>query len=248
MSSRILICISSAGASVARWSGKITDCVRFDHTDEGHQGFEEYLRSSRGTPVHMAVDTVDEDYRFETLPHASGGDRKQLVERKLKQLYRTTPYFSATLQERDKGKRKDDRFLFCALTDTELLAPWLQAIEARELDLGTGKVGIRGGEGKVGNPRFADDAGERLAVHKQGIGASLAVVAADSETGRGVALGIEIEQQDAVVRGEGGGEVDRRRRFADAAFLVGEGDDAGAARHAMPGEDMVQAPFPDVMG
>ncbi len=135
MSSRILVCVSSAGASVARWSGKLTDCVRFDNTDEGHHGFEEYLRSSQGIPVHVAVDTVDEDYRFETLPHASGGDRKQLVERKLKQLYRTTPYFSATLQERDKGKRKDDRFLFCALTDTELLAPWLNAIEARELPL-----------------------------------------------------------------------------------------------------------------
>ena len=85
--------------------------------------------------MYVAVDTVDEDYRFETLPHASGGDRKQLVERKLKQLYRSTPYFSATLQERDKDKRKDDRYLFCALTNPELLAPWLKAIEARELPL-----------------------------------------------------------------------------------------------------------------
>lgn len=135
MSSRILICVSTAGASVARWNGKITDCVRFDGNDEGHHAFEEYLRSAKGTPVHVAVDTVDEDYRFETLPHTSGGDRKQLVERKLKQLYRTTPYFSATMQERDKGKRKDDRFLFCALTDAELVAPWLKIVEARELPL-----------------------------------------------------------------------------------------------------------------
>lgn len=135
MASRILICVSAAGASVATWKGKLTNCVRFENSDAGVAGFEEYLRSAKGTPVHVAVDTVDEDYRFETLPHTSAGDRKQLVERKLKQLYRTTPYFSATLQERDKGKRKDDRFLFCALTEAEMLAPWLNAIEAGELPL-----------------------------------------------------------------------------------------------------------------
>jgi len=135
MSSRILVCISAAGASVARWKGKITRCQRFENTEAGLAGFEEFLRVSEGTPIHIAVDTVDEDYRFETLPHTSGNDRKQLVERKLKQLYRTTQYYSATLQERDKGKRKDDRFLFCALTDTEVLEPWMKIIEARELPL-----------------------------------------------------------------------------------------------------------------
>ena len=123
MSSRILVCISAGGASVARWKGKITRCRRFENSEAGLAGFEEFLRGAEGTPIHVAVDTVDEDYRFETLPHTSGNNRKQLVERKLKQLYRTTPYYSATLQERDEGKRKDDRFLFCALTDTEELAP-----------------------------------------------------------------------------------------------------------------------------
>lgn len=135
MSSRILVCISAGGASVARWKGKITRCRRFENSEAGLAGFEEFLRGAEGTPIHVAVDTVDEDYRFETLPHTSGNDRKQLVERKLKQLYRTTPYYSATLQERDEGKRKDDRFLFCALTDTEELAPWMKIIEARGLPL-----------------------------------------------------------------------------------------------------------------
>lgn len=135
MGSRILVCISAAGASVARWNGKITRCQRFENSDAGLAGFETFLRSVDGSPIHVAVDTVDEDYRFETLPHTSGNDRKQLVERKLKQLYRTTQYYSATLQERDKGKRKDDRFLFCALTDVELLTPWMKLIEARDLPL-----------------------------------------------------------------------------------------------------------------
>lgn len=135
MGSRILVCVSAAGASVAHWRGKIVDCARFDDDEAGHAAFQKFLAAFRVAPVYVAVDTVDEDYRFETLPHTSGSDRKQLLERKLKQLYRNTPYFSATLQERDKGKRKDDRFLFTALSNADLVAPWLALIEARELPL-----------------------------------------------------------------------------------------------------------------
>jgi len=135
MGSRLLICVSAAGASVARWRGKITECVRFDDNEAGHVAFDVFIASAGNAPVYIAVDTVDEDYRFETLPHTSGNDRKQLIERKLKQLYRNTPYFAATLQERDKGKRRDDRFLFTALSNAELLAPWLKPIETRDLPL-----------------------------------------------------------------------------------------------------------------
>ncbi len=44
-----------------------------------------------GVPAYLMADTVDEDYRFETLPHTTGKDRRDMVERKLKQLYRSTP-------------------------------------------------------------------------------------------------------------------------------------------------------------
>ncbi|MEO8166306.1 MAG: hypothetical protein ABI619_13010 [Betaproteobacteria bacterium] len=54
----------------------------------------------------------------------------EMVGRKLKQLYRATPYFSFALQERGSGKRRDDRYLFAALTNPELLIPWLRGIEA----------------------------------------------------------------------------------------------------------------------
>jgi len=79
------------------------------------------------------VDSVDEDYRFETLPHTTGRDRVEMVARKLRQLYRGTTYYSYSLEERGAGKRKDDRYLFAALTDPELLSPWLRGIEANAL-------------------------------------------------------------------------------------------------------------------
>jgi len=53
-----------------------------------------------------------------------------MVNRKLKQHYRNTPYLSAWLLGRDSGKRRDDRYLFSALTNPELLGDWLQAVIA----------------------------------------------------------------------------------------------------------------------
>ena len=75
------------------------------------------------------ADTVDEDYRFETLPHAFGSDRREMVERKLKQLYRSTPSTAPAPGARGRQAR-DDRYLFAALTNPESFTPWLQFLVA----------------------------------------------------------------------------------------------------------------------
>jgi len=51
---------------------------------------------------------------------AFGADRRDLVQRKLKQHYRNTPYVAAWLLGRDKSKRRDDRYLFSALTNPKI--------------------------------------------------------------------------------------------------------------------------------
>ena len=141
MASRLLVCLSGAGVSVARWSGRLTATARFDNDEAGLAGFERYLKAGGSAPVHLMVDSTDEDYRFETLPHTSGRDRRELIQRKLRQLYRSTPYFAAVpqptekLQKQVKSKRRDDRFLFAALTEADLLTPWINAITARRLPL-----------------------------------------------------------------------------------------------------------------
>ena len=81
------------------------------------------------------VDAVEEDYRFETLPHSFGADRAQMVARKLKQHYRNTPYIGAWLQGRDQDKRRDDRYLFAALTNPDIVTDWLRIVTGQELPL-----------------------------------------------------------------------------------------------------------------
>lgn len=137
MANKLLLCISVNGATAARWrGGRLLDVETFANDDAGVAAFRDYAALSAGTPAFMIVDAVEEDYRFETLPHASGSDRAQMVERKLRQYYRSSPYCTAALTGRDDAKRRDDRFLFSALTNPEIVTPWLNALVETDLPVG----------------------------------------------------------------------------------------------------------------
>jgi hypothetical protein len=134
MGLKILVCVSADQATVGLWKGRrLAGCRPFNNDEAGWNAFNSYLTAARGDTAYVMVDTVDEDYRFETLPHAKGKDRNEMVARKLKQLYRGTSYYSYSLQSREADKRKDDRYLFAAFTSPELLSPWLKAVNSQNL-------------------------------------------------------------------------------------------------------------------
>lgn len=131
MAAKLLVYISAAGAVASRSrGGRIVNLQRFANDPSGIESFKEYTTANSSAPAFLLVDAIEEDYRFETLPHASGSDRNQMVERKLRQHYRNSPFSSAQLIGRDSTKRRDDRYLFCALTNPDLITPWLDALTA----------------------------------------------------------------------------------------------------------------------
>ena len=134
MADKLLISVSAIQVSAARWlGGRLGECTVFENSDAGLAAYKDYLARAPGLPLHMIVDAVEEDYRFESLPHSFGSDRSEMIARKLKQHYRNTLFYSARMQGRDTGKRRDDRYLFCALTNPELITGWLQAVTERGL-------------------------------------------------------------------------------------------------------------------
>ena len=136
MRDKLLICISAQQATAAHWrAGKIARLEQFVHDDDGLARFREFLAPHPNVPVFLMVDAVEEDYRLETLPHSWGSERAQMVARKLKQHYRNTPYMGAWLQGREADKRRDDRYLFSALTNPEIVADWVRVIAGQELPL-----------------------------------------------------------------------------------------------------------------
>ena len=134
MADKLLICVSAQQATAAHWRGRrLADCRVFNNDDAGIEAFGEFLAPFSGVPAYIMVDAVEEDYRFETLPHAFGSERSEMVRRKLKQHYRNGPYNTAWLLGRNRGRRRDDRYLFSALTNPDLVGGWLQAIAAQGL-------------------------------------------------------------------------------------------------------------------
>lgn len=132
MANKILLCVSSLQVVAAHWRGNsVARCEVFANDETGIEGFTAFLKSTGsalGTLVYVAADTVEEDYRFDTLPHATGTDRSALLERKIRQYYRSTRFVSAIPRGRTGDKRRDDRYLFAALTNPALVDPWLTAI------------------------------------------------------------------------------------------------------------------------
>jgi HPt (histidine-containing phosphotransfer) domain-containing protein len=128
MTNRLLVSISANGATLARWrGGQLAECEFHDLESDAIAAFEDAIAATPAAPVYLLVDSVDEDYRIELLPHTWGRERAQLVARRLRQIYRGSPYCAALARGRDAGGRRDDRWFFLALTNAELIAPWLDA-------------------------------------------------------------------------------------------------------------------------
>ena len=131
MAAKLFACISGNNATVARWRrGRLADLRRFSDDEKGHATFEAYLRNVPKSTLSIIVDSIDEDYRSETLPHASSSERVQLIARKLRQLFRSTPYTAAGIQEHTNARRREDQYLFAAITRPELLTPWLRVVNS----------------------------------------------------------------------------------------------------------------------
>ena len=119
--------VSRGGAFVSR--------REFPVTDEGFAAFEAYVPGVAAHPVRFFTDLAEEDFRADTVPHVGATDRDAMLARKLGQIYRNAPYRHFLVQGREAAGRRDDRVLYAAITSAEVVKPWLDAIEKREIPL-----------------------------------------------------------------------------------------------------------------
>ena len=101
--------------------------------------FERYLAGLEDIPVEMFTDLAEEDFRLDTIPHVGSRDRDAIMARKVSQMFRSTPFRHAQLQGREAEGRRDDRVVYTAVTNPEVLRPWVDALERRQVPL----AGIR---------------------------------------------------------------------------------------------------------
>lgn len=98
-------------------------------TPDGLAALAAWLNTHPGVPAWLIADLVEEDFQRQTLPHVGGRAGRNMLERRLTQLFRDTPFRHALLQERDLDGRRDDHALLSALTNPALVQPWIGVME-----------------------------------------------------------------------------------------------------------------------
>jgi hypothetical protein len=111
------------------WAGgRLELQARFPGDDTGVMGFREYLAGRRGALFYAMADIAGEDFHEEQIPYLRGGDREQVVQRRLAQRYRDTRLSAALSLGTVSGERRNERLLLTSFTNTQQLAPWLDAL------------------------------------------------------------------------------------------------------------------------
>lgn len=118
------------------WSGGgIVERDVFNATVAESAEFADYIARHREVPTYVVTDLIEEDFRIDTVPHLRGGDQEAILGRKLAQLYRASTFRHAIVQEREAEGRRDDRVLYHAITNPDLVKPWLEVLERAEVPL-----------------------------------------------------------------------------------------------------------------
>jgi hypothetical protein len=121
--------------SLTSQRGRIVARREFAVSGAGASAFELYLANMADVPTRLFIDLAEEDFRLDTIPHVGKGDRDAILGRKLTQIFRNTPYRHALLQGREAEGRRDDRVFYTAITNPEVLRPWLEIVERVKVPL-----------------------------------------------------------------------------------------------------------------
>lgn len=138
MAEPALLFLAAERLTAYRWhGGHVSLEGAFTADESGRRAFAAYAAelSQRRRTAWMLADLVEEDFRFETVPHLIGPERSGLLARKLEQFYRSTPFRHAEVRERERVGRRDDRVLFSALTNPGWIAPWIELLVHYEIPL-----------------------------------------------------------------------------------------------------------------
>ncbi|MGH8610788.1 MAG: hypothetical protein ACREYF_01760 [Gammaproteobacteria bacterium] len=127
---RRALLLASESITVYHWEqGRITHSLVFDNDESGLAFFARYLSEALNAPLYVLVDMVEEEFRQDTIPHVSGADRRTVLQRKQRRVFRGTDYFYSEVQGREAEGRKDDQVLLTGLLNPDALAPWLKVLE-----------------------------------------------------------------------------------------------------------------------
>ncbi|MYN47481.1 hypothetical protein GTP23_20765 [Pseudoduganella sp. FT93W] len=134
--SKHLFYLSSEQLAAYQWQGgRLSGGSVFSHDADGIARFMDYLDSQPLMPALLLTDLVEEDFQRINVPHVGGMGGRKLLQRRLQQQYRETPYRHYEIQGRMADGRRDDMVLLAALTNPASVQPWLDALDQLQIPL-----------------------------------------------------------------------------------------------------------------
>ncbi|MCK4833789.1 MAG: hypothetical protein KAT12_03390 [Gammaproteobacteria bacterium] len=123
--------------SVLHWKGKqLVGTSSFEPTETGLNKFRSYLSQTENLPGKFLVDVIEEDFRNERIPHVGSRDRGSVINRLIDRFYRSSKdYCYSEVIGREKSGRKDDIILLGAMTNPQLIRPWIAILDECEVPL-----------------------------------------------------------------------------------------------------------------
>jgi hypothetical protein len=133
MPARRLLYLDATGLTAYRWqSGRLRVEGEYAAEPAGVTAFGEYIAREHSSVFYLLTDYAEEGYQVEQVPHVRGSDRSALIKRKLVQYFFGTPHALALSLGRSNEGRRDERLLLTALTRSDQIEPWLDALHAAE--------------------------------------------------------------------------------------------------------------------
>jgi len=117
--------INNDHITLYRWdANRIIDAFEYPISASGKSELVSNIQKEPDVLSYIVIDVIEEEYLQETIPHVNGRDRKALLARKIKPLFRNALLKQSILQERESEGRRDDHILFSGIANTQTVS-WL---------------------------------------------------------------------------------------------------------------------------
>ncbi len=102
--------------------------VEFTDDDRGIRDFDRYLSANPDQGSAMLIDVIEEEFALDSIPKLGARDRDALMNRRGQRKFRSTPYRVSIYQGTPGRERRQFSVVHSAISNRELVDPWLQVI------------------------------------------------------------------------------------------------------------------------
>jgi hypothetical protein len=136
MPTRRLLYLSAHQMTAFRWqAGTLLEEGRFEATEADREQFADYLARYPRSIFSLLANVAEEGFQVDTIPYLHGADRKAIIDRKFGQLFFNSTLTASHSLGHQKSRRKNERVMLAALTNSAFFEPWLAAIAGARVAL-----------------------------------------------------------------------------------------------------------------